>query len=90
VGLIFSSWIGIQTGCTTDSIESGSDQFCGAGTCTGIPDPNVLFIPDLGFRFPDPTRTKKEEGEKNVVILFCSHKFHKIEIILFLKRYEKV
>jgi hypothetical protein len=41
---------------------------------------NPSRIPDLGFRIPDPKTATKERGEKKfVIILFCSHKFHKIE-----------
>jgi hypothetical protein len=38
-----------------------------------------MFIPDLGSRNPDPTRTKKGEGKFFLSYLFCSHEFHKIE-----------
>ncbi len=42
------------------------------------------WISDRESEIPDPTKTKKRTGEKFVVLLFCSHKFHKLKIILFL------
>jgi hypothetical protein len=43
-----------------------------------IPDPDFLLIPDLGFRIPDPTRTKERRGKNFCPNFFGSHKFHKI------------
>jgi hypothetical protein len=56
-----------------------------------------MFIPDPDLylsRIPDPESkktAKKEEGEKRLVVLpfFSSHKFNKLEIILFLNKYKK-
>jgi hypothetical protein len=40
----------------------------------------IRNIPDPGSRIPYPKTATKERGEKKfVVILLCSHKFHKIE-----------
>jgi hypothetical protein len=45
------------------------------GCLSWIPDPN--FYPS---RTPDPTTaTKRRGGDKIVVLLFCSYKYHKIE-----------
>jgi hypothetical protein len=55
-------------------------QCCGSGMF--IPDPDIY-----PSRIPDPKTATKERGEKKFVVIpfFCSHKFHKIKIILFLK-----
>ncbi len=43
------------------------------------------WTPDLGSQIPDPTTATKEEGE-NICwpTFYCSHKCHKLKIILFL------
>jgi hypothetical protein len=56
------------------------------GCLSRIPDPD-FYIPDPGSRIPDPKTATKERGEKKLDVkpFFCSHKFHKIENILFFK-----
>ena len=46
-----------------------------------------MFIPDPGSRISDPKTATKERGETKICChtFICSHKFHKIEKILFLK-----
>jgi hypothetical protein len=45
-----------------------------------IPDPDFYpsRIPDPGSRIPDTKTATKERGEKKIVVMPCSHKFHKI------------
>jgi hypothetical protein len=51
------------------------------GCLSRIPDPDFYR-----FRIPDPKTATKERGEKKLLSnLFCSHKFTKFKIILFLK-----
>jgi hypothetical protein len=46
-----------------------------------------MFIPDPGSRIPDPKTATTEKGEKiTCPTFFCSHKYHKLKIILFLSR----
>jgi hypothetical protein len=60
-----------------------------------IPDPDFYpsRIPDLGSRIPDRGSKKtvtKERGEnKFVIILFCSHKFHKIDYYVIFEMLKK-
>jgi hypothetical protein len=59
-----------------------------------IPDPGSWFypsrIPDPGSRIPDPKTVTKERGEKKfVIILFCGHKFHKIEYYVIFEMLKK-
>jgi hypothetical protein len=49
----------------------------------------LIFIhPRSLISKPGSNNCKKREGEKNVVLPFYSHKYHKIEIILLLKSKE--
>jgi hypothetical protein len=55
------------------------------GCLSRIPDPD--FYPS---RIPDPKRVPKERGEKKfVIILFFSHKFHKIEYYVIFEMLKK-
>jgi hypothetical protein len=68
-------------------ISASFKQCCGSG----------IFIPDLGSRIsdpgsriPDPKTVTKERGEKKfVIILFLSHKFHKIEYYVIFEMLKK-
>jgi hypothetical protein len=58
-----------------------------------IPDPDFypIRIPNPGSRIPDPKRATKKRGEKNLLAyLFCSHKFHKIEIYFIFEMPKKI
>jgi hypothetical protein len=49
-----------------------------------IRDKHPDFYPSRISWIPDPKTAKKERGEKKfAIILFCSHKFHKIEYFIF-------
>ncbi len=55
------------------------------GCLSRIPDPD--FYPS---RIPDPKTETKERGEKIfVILLFCSHKFHKIEYYVIFEKLKK-
>jgi hypothetical protein len=67
-------------------------QCGGSGMFILDPDfyPSRIRIPDLRSRIPDPKTATKERGEKKfVIILFCSHKFHKIEYYVILEMLKK-
>jgi hypothetical protein len=39
----------------------------------------ILIFTHPGSRIPDPKTATKERGEKKIVVLYGSHKFHKTE-----------
>jgi hypothetical protein len=66
-------------------VESCCEKFnqcCGSGMF--IPDPDFSLIPDPGSRIQKPQQ-KRRVKKICCHTFFCSHKFHKMENILFLK-----
>jgi hypothetical protein len=63
------------------------------GCLSRIPDPDFYTyrIPDLGSRKPGSTTATKERGKKICChTIFCSHKFHKIEIYFIFEMLKKI
>jgi hypothetical protein len=64
------------------------NQCLGSWMSIPIPASGCFPMPDPGCRITDSTKIKNRREKKLVSLaFFCSHKYHKLIIILFLNRY---